>query len=152
MTIDPQLLADIKSGEGCKLTAYRDTEGLWTIGYGHLLDQSVDWTGHTTTQAVADKLLLSDILDALHQAQNEPIWVFFNTPCRQNAVTELVFNMGEKHWETFKLCWGAIHVGNWLTVSEQLLESAWAKEVGPTRAGRIASYLLRGMYTPPSAH
>lgn len=150
-TIDPQLLRDIQSSEGCKLTAYRDTRGLWTIGYGHLLRQDIDWTGHTIAQAVADELLQQDIADALYKAEGESIWPDLDTDCRQNAVIELAFNMGEKHWEEFKQCWAAIKARNWLAASEQLLESAWAKEVGPTRSGRIAAYILRGTYSPPTA-
>ena len=33
-------LALIKRFEGCRLTAYQDSVGVWTIGYGHTLDVS----------------------------------------------------------------------------------------------------------------
>lgn len=151
MTIDLRLLRDVQSGEGCKLTAYRDTKGLWTTGWGHLLDQTIDWTGHTITQAVADELLQQDIADAKLHAQGESIWAFLDTDTRQNAIVELAFNMGEKHWEEFKQTWGYIRAKNWASAAQGLLESAWAKEVGHTRSGRIASYILRGTYSPPTA-
>ncbi len=36
MTIGPEGLALIEQFEGCKLQAYQDGNGIWTIGYGHV--------------------------------------------------------------------------------------------------------------------
>ena len=52
-------LALTKQFEGCKLTAYQDSVGVWTIGYGHTGTFAVQ--GKTITQAFADQLLLADI-------------------------------------------------------------------------------------------
>ena len=94
--IDPRLLADLMRAEGCKLVAYRDGRGFWTIGYGHLLDQSVDWTGHTITQDTANQLLALDAQDrGATPAMALPEWASLDTPCRQNALIECVFNLGE---------------------------------------------------------
>lgn len=35
MKVSDKGLALIKEFEGCKLTAYKDIVGVWTIGYGH---------------------------------------------------------------------------------------------------------------------
>lgn len=49
----------IQGYEGCRLTAYQDAGGLWTIGYGHTgLDVRPK---ETITQAVADELFNEDI-------------------------------------------------------------------------------------------
>lgn len=32
----------IKSFEGCRLTAYQDSAGVWTIGYGHTSGLTAD--------------------------------------------------------------------------------------------------------------
>jgi lysozyme len=45
----------IKSFEGCKLTAYKDVGGIWTVGYGFV--GSTIKEGTTLTQAEADKML-----------------------------------------------------------------------------------------------
>lgn len=48
----------IKSFEGCRLTAYKDAAGVWTIGWGHT---GGVYAGQTITQAEADALLVSDL-------------------------------------------------------------------------------------------
>ncbi|MCA8110270.1 lysozyme [Burkholderia cepacia] len=48
--------------EGCRLTAYQDSVGVWTIGYGHT-GQDV-YKGLTITQEKAEQLLLQDIAKA----------------------------------------------------------------------------------------
>ena len=48
----------IKSFEGCRLTAYTDAVGVWTIGWGHT---GGVYAGQTITQAEADALLVSDL-------------------------------------------------------------------------------------------
>ena len=47
-------LALVKHFEGCRLTAYQDSIGVWTIGWGHT--QGV-YQGMTITQAQADQWL-----------------------------------------------------------------------------------------------
>lgn len=49
----------IKSFEGCRLTAYRDSVGIWTIGYGHTAGVE---QGMTITQAKAEGLLKNDLV------------------------------------------------------------------------------------------
>ncbi len=51
-------LSLIKTWEGCKLTAYRDVGGIWTIGYGHIRTAR---EGMTITAAQADALLRDDL-------------------------------------------------------------------------------------------
>lgn len=52
----------IKQFEGCKLTAYQDSVGIWTIGYGTTkINGRPIQPGQTITQAEADKLLTDHI-------------------------------------------------------------------------------------------
>lgn len=143
--MDP-LLRDIKGSEGCKLTAYQDTLLFWTIGYGHLLPAGRDWTGYTISQEMADVWLEQDIGGATQAAKNLPEWLDMDTPCRQNALIELVFNMGGK-WRTFTKCRAAMQRKAWMIVYNELLDSVWATQVGSPRAMRLASYLLHGTYS-----
>jgi len=145
--VDPRLLADVKAGEGCKLVAYKDTLGFWTIGYGHLLfPQSKDWSGYTESQDNADQDLVQDLIHAQANAMLLPEWASLDTPCRQNAVTELVFNMGLSHWKGFIKCRTDIQNQNWQCAHDELLNSLWAKQVGQQRSNRLADYLLNGQY------
>ena len=53
----------IKSREGLKLTAYQDSAGIWTIGYGSILhcDGSPVKQGDVITQDMADQLIQDEI-------------------------------------------------------------------------------------------
>jgi lysozyme len=148
-TIDPHLLADLKKAEGCKLVAYKDTRGFWTIGYGHLLDQSIDWTGHEITQDTADGLLAQDVLSRTAQIHTLPEWSALDTPCRQNAVIEAVYNLGQGHWVSeFPKTRAAIQAQSWQIAAANLLASPeWIRDVGIARVSRIAGYLRQGSYS-----
>ena len=62
----------IKEFEGCKLQAYQDAAGVWTIGYGHTYNVR---QGDKISQQYADMLLQEDIehverhLIALHDPE-----------------------------------------------------------------------------------
>lgn len=53
----------IKSWEGCRLTAYQCSAGVWTIGWGHTgkVDGKAVCKGMKITQEKADALLISDL-------------------------------------------------------------------------------------------
>lgn len=154
-----RLLADVKSAEGCRLVAYRDSLGYWTIGYGHKLPEGRDWAGTVWTQEQADSQLEQDVYkDGIDPAQRLLEWQFLDTDCRQNAVVELCFNMGVGKWRAFvhtRLC---IQHRDWQGAHDGLLDSEWAREVQPEgltlpdgserpgRATRLASYLLSGQF------
>ena len=55
-----------KKEEGLRLEAYRDSGGLWTIGYGHLFspDPKADFAGLVWTQEQADEAFAKDIGNA----------------------------------------------------------------------------------------
>jgi len=145
---DPRLLADLQKAEGCRLVAYRDINGFWSLGYGHFLDQSIDWTGQEWTLDTARQTLALDVDGAAHDAASLPEWSQLDTPCRQNAVIELVFNMGLHTWTTFKLTRAAIQAQDWQAAHDNLLIGPWQSEVGPARSQRLAGYLLSGSYSP----
>jgi GH24 family phage-related lysozyme (muramidase) len=52
----------LKRFEGCRLEAYQDSAGIWTIGYGHIEGVS---EGQTVTQAQADAFLCDDAAHTL---------------------------------------------------------------------------------------
>lgn len=60
MKISPEGLALIKQFEGCRLTAYQDIVGRWTIGYGST-DPTYAFEGNTITQDQASLLLEYDL-------------------------------------------------------------------------------------------
>lgn len=153
--IDPRLLADIKHAEddkhveGTNFVAFRDSLGFWTIGYGHLLDQSIDWSGHTITQQTSDNILAADIMERTAQVTRLGEWGSCDTSCRSNALLECVFNLGIGHWQSeFPLTRRAIEAKQWATASANLLASPkWIKQVGLKRVARLADYFASGSYS-----
>lgn len=83
-------LALIKQFEGCRLTAYQDQRGIWTIGYGHTGPEVVE--GLTWTRGQADAALLSNT----HTASNALLRLvdIAMTQNQFDALTSLVFNIG----------------------------------------------------------
>lgn len=79
----------IKSFEGCKLRAYQDSVGVWTIGVGHTRGVRQN---DSCTQDEADELLHGDLLTA-----EEDIARLVKVPLTDNehaALVSWVFNLG----------------------------------------------------------
>jgi GH24 family phage-related lysozyme (muramidase) len=143
--IDPRLRKDTQAAESCKLKAYLDSKGNPTVGWGHLIPAGIEWQGLLWTQQQADTQLDEDLESASTFAKGTPEWGFLDTPCRQNAVIELCFNMRRK-WLLFVNTRVAIRQHNWQVAHDELLKSAWDHQVHETRAERLANYLLTGQY------
>lgn len=64
MQISPKGIALIKEFEGCSLTAYKDSVGVLTIGYGwtHVVDGKPLRNGMTIDQAAAERLLKTGLV------------------------------------------------------------------------------------------
>lgn len=148
-----QLLIDIKQAEGFRSEAYKDTKGFWTGGYGHFLDQSKDWTGQKFSIDIINGWLSNDVELAWARARLLAEWPSLDCDPRQNAVVELVFNMGLGTWREFFHAREAMEHKEWQMAYDQLLDSTWAKQVQPQgftkpgRATRVATYVLRGSFT-----
>jgi lysozyme len=82
-------LALTEQSEGCSLTAYQDSAGVWTIGFGHTAGVN---PGDTCTQAQASAWLQDDIQWAVH-AVNQ----YVTAPLTQSefdALVDFTFNLG----------------------------------------------------------
>jgi lysozyme len=89
-TINAAGLTMIKNFEGCKLNAYQDVAGIWTIGYGHIAGVT---QGMTYTQAQADQALADDLLSTETSVEKAVAGV--NTTDNQfSAMVSLTYNIG----------------------------------------------------------
>ena len=61
MKVSDEGIKLIQKFEGCRLEAYKDPIGVWTIGYGHTSGVK---PGMTITQSVATELLKKDLVKA----------------------------------------------------------------------------------------
>ncbi|MGX6999928.1 lysozyme [Caballeronia sp. KNU42] len=78
-----------ESFEGCNLTAYQDSVGVWTIGYGHT--QGVA-QGMTCTQTQAEQWLLADVANA-EAAVNRLVHIAMSQE-EFDALVDFTFNLG----------------------------------------------------------
>ena len=79
----------IKKFEGCELTSYKDSGGIWTIGYGHTLGVI---PGMTITQEQAEEYLREDLQD-IEPKVSELITTTINNN-QYSAILSFVYNVG----------------------------------------------------------
>lgn len=75
--------------EGCRLVAYQDSAGVYTIGYGHTKGVR---KGDVITQAQAEAFLIADIQDAVHDI--ERLVRCKLTQGQFDALVDFDFNLG----------------------------------------------------------
>lgn len=90
MILDPSGRAFIQAFEACRLTAYRDGGGIWTIGWGHTGPDVYE--GLTITQAEADRLFDIDIAETV--AGVNSLVLVPVTQGQFNALVSFGFNIG----------------------------------------------------------
>ena len=93
MRVSPAGRAAIRQREGCRLTAYRDSGGIWTIGVGHVnMTPPAVTPGMRITEAEADAFLADDLAPV-----EATIAKYVRVPLSQNecdALASLGFNIG----------------------------------------------------------
>jgi lysozyme len=124
----------IKSFEGCRLSAYRDVAGIWTIGYGHIRGVQ---EGMSITQEQATAFLQQD----LENTEGFVVSTTSAVPTTNNqyaAMVSLCFNIGAGNFQTSSvlrfhlakdynsaadafLLWDKAHVDGQLVVVKGLL-------------------------------
>lgn len=84
----------IRNFEGCRLDAYQDSAGVWTIGYGHTgpVNGQPVAAGMTITQDTADDLLREDLAWA-EKCVNDAV-SHDATPNQFAAMVSLAYNIG----------------------------------------------------------
>lgn len=94
------LIGLLKRFEGCRLTAYQDIVGVWTIGYGETLGVH---PGMSWTQDEADSRLRLRALQFL-MAVGKACPVLMNYPNRWAAATCLAYNIGMGAFRASSVC------------------------------------------------
>lgn len=90
MIISNKGLELIKNFEGCRLKAYKDAVGIWTIGYGHTKNVK---EGLEISKEEAELLLKSDIA-TFENAVNKKCEHLNLTQCEFDALVSFTFNCG----------------------------------------------------------
>ena len=142
--------------EGLKLKPYLDSKGLWTLGIGRMIGQTLNEM--RITEHLAYVMLREDIGTAVRAA----VSVFgkdrYNSwlSARRDAILSLLFNMGEgnevRGFRSFAKMIAAIKSEDWEGAAMELADSKWARDVDPKervakgRDDRIIYMLRTGEY------
>lgn len=109
------------------LTAYKDSLGIWTIGYGHnIQDKPI-----RAERAV--EIFKDDVQDAINECYHAFPWFADLELPRQHAMINLVFNMGIVRVLKFKNFLLAMSLGDYDTAVVHLRDSLWARQVQAER-------------------
>ena len=126
------LLKLIRDSEGCKLTAYQCSGGVWTVGWGYTgtdIKKGLVWT-----QEKADECLLVTAMGVLNQAiKASPILATANME-KQAAIADFIYNLGVGNYAKSTLK-KRVDAGNWLAASSEIKK--WNKAAGKELKGLI---------------
>lgn len=125
-------IALIKQFEGCKLTAYQDSVGVWTIGYGWT--QPVDGkpirAGMTIKQETAERLLKTGLVS--YESDVSRLVKVGLTQGQFDALVSFTYNLGARSLSTSTLL-RKLNVGDYAGAADEFLR--WNKAGGKVLNG-----------------
>ena len=97
MRASSTLIAAIKKFEGVRLTAYQDSVGVWTIGFGHTAGVK---KGDKITEYQAEQFLREDLkkFEAVADKCKR-----ITTQGRYDAILDFIYNCGPANWNSSTL-------------------------------------------------
>lgn len=138
--VDPVLVKWLKQDEGLRLKAYKDTVGVWTVGYGHAhVEPNTVWT-----EAQAEAALIEDIRKHNADLYKALPWVAGLDPVRRRVLENMSFNLGITNLLGFKNTLEHVKHGRWGQAAAGMRASLWAKQV-KGRAVRLANEMETGI-------
>lgn len=125
-------IALIKQFEGCKLTAYQDSVGVWTIGYGWT--QPVDGkpirAGMTINQETAERLLKTGLVS--YESDVSRLVKVGMTQGQFDALVSFTYNLGARSLSTSTLL-RKLNAGDYAGAADEFLR--WNKAGGKVLNG-----------------
>lgn len=125
-------IALIKQFEGCKLTAYQDSVGVWTIGYGWT--QPVDGksirAGMTIKQETAERLLKTGLVS--YESDVSRLVKVGLTQGQFDALVLFTYNLGARSLSTSTLM-RKLNAGDYAGAADEFLR--WNKAGGKVLNG-----------------
>lgn len=125
-------IALIKQFEGCKLTAYQDSVGIWTIGYGWT--QPVDGkpirAGMTIKQETAERLLKTGLVS--YESDVSRLVKVGLTQGQFDALVSFTYNLGVRSLSTSALL-RKLNAGDYAGAADEFLR--WNKAGGKVLNG-----------------
>ena len=119
----------LKYFEGCKLTAYQDSVGVWTIGYGHTKGV---YDGMTITQDEAEQMLLTELEE--YEGYIESMVTVPLTQNQFDALVVWIYNLGPTNFRNSTLL-KELNAGNYNAAGQEI--TRWNKAGGKVLAGLV---------------
>ena len=125
-------IALIKQFEGCKLTAYQDSVGVWTIGYGwtHPVDGKPIRAGMTIKQETAERLLKTGLVS--YESDVSRLVKVGLTQGQFDALVSFTYNLGARSLSTSTLL-RKLKAGDYAGAADEFLR--WNKAGGKVLNG-----------------
>lgn len=157
LSIEEQLKID----EGSRLTIYKDTEGKYTVGIGHLISNNpnipknqaialLDKELNRSTQgritpAEQSYLFHKDLVAVQTGIAHSSFYGVYQglVPVRQSAIQNMCFQLGILGVSKFHKMWAALARQDYQTAYKEGLDSNWNRQT-PNRARRVMTTLLAG--------
>lgn len=137
----------IMNDEGFSAHPYLDTVGVPTIGYGttSILGHPVTLDTEIITPENARAILRADIYGALVDVQHLFATLAAMDSVRQEALTNMAYNLGRTRLAGFKNLIAAAADLNYAAMAEAAKDSLWYHQVGQ-RGPRIVSAIESGVW------
>ncbi|MGX4896545.1 lysozyme [Enterobacter roggenkampii] len=125
-------IALIKQFEGCKLTAYQDSVGVWTIGYGWTkpVDGKPIRAGMTINQETAERLLKTGLVS--YESDVSRLVKVGLTQGQFDALVSFTYNLGARSLSTSTLL-RKLNSGDYAGAADEFLR--WNKAGGKVLNG-----------------
>lgn len=137
------LRSQLQDFEGCRLKAYLDTVGVWTIFYGHTGPEVVE--GLTGTQEQAEAQLDADIAEKTALVKKHIPWFDRLNEPRQAVLIGMAFQLGLAGLLGFNRTLASVRDERWDDAANGMLMSKWAKQT-PNRVRRLAAQIATGAW------
>ncbi len=133
-------ISQLKHHEGFRSKPYRDSLGIWTIGYGLNLENGI-----TEREA---SLILEERVRKLQIRLPMVIKFWHNiSPTRQDVLINMAYNLGISGLLKFKKMLKALENKDYKKAGKEMLNSRWAIQVGDgvgQRAFSLAAIMIVG--------
>ena len=134
------LVEQLRRHEGVRSTVYKCTAGFETIGVGRNISES----GLGLSEDEIDYLLENDINRCRKELVIFP-WFRELDSVRQDALTNLCFNLGISRLMRFEKALAAMEQRDYAKAAAEFLDSRWAEQVG-NRAIEVTIMIRTGEY------
>jgi lysozyme len=133
--------ARLKLDEGWRESAYQDSLGYWTIGWGFMIDGSI--RGELPVPVA--ETWLEYLLAAKEEELKQHNWYLCQDEARKAALANMAFNLGVPKLLKFPIFLSQMENGEYEEAAKNLEGTRWHAQVGP-RADRVIALIRTGEF------